>query len=81
MPPCVQEEEVNFKKRQLEVLVEEEAKLGSDLKKSQNEIEYLMKTLTDVETLIAEVRLLDYLARMNYCCNLARNDWTHDLKA
>jgi len=50
-----QEEEVNSKKRELEVLVEEEAKLGNDLKKSQKEIELLMKGLADVEHLLGEV--------------------------
>ena len=50
-----QEEEVNSKKRELEVLVEEEAKLGADIKKSQREIENLMKGLSDVEDLLAEV--------------------------
>ena len=50
-----QEEEVNSKKRELEVLVEEEAKLGADIKKSQREIENLMKGLSDVEELLAEV--------------------------
>ena len=40
-----QEEEVNCKKRELEVLVEEEAKLGADIKKSQREIESLIKGL------------------------------------
>ena len=52
-----QEEEVNSKKKELEVLVEEEVKLGSDLKKSQKEIEMLMKGLADVEHLLAEVVL------------------------
>ena len=35
--------------------MEEEAKLGSDLKKSQKEIEMLMKGLADVEHLLGEV--------------------------
>ena len=46
---------MNSKKRELEVLVEEEAKLGNDLKKSQKEIELLMKGLADVEHLLGEV--------------------------
>lgn len=50
-----QEEEVNCKKRELEVLVEEEAKLGADIKKSQREIESLIKGLEDVEDLLNEV--------------------------
>merc|ERR1719264_871282 len=49
-----QEEEVNSKKRELEVLVEEEAKLGADIKKSQREIESLIKGLEDVEDLLNE---------------------------
>jgi len=49
-----QEEEVNCKKRELEVLVEEEAKLGADIKKSQREIESLIKGLKDVEDLLNE---------------------------
>ena len=46
---------MNSKKRELEVLVEEEMKLGNDLKKSQKEIEQLMKGLADVEHLLGEV--------------------------
>ena len=46
---------MNCKKRELEVLVEEEAKLGNDIKKSQKEIEILMKGLSDVEVLLGEV--------------------------
>ena len=42
------------KKRELEVLVEEEAKLGADIKKSQKEIESLIKGLEDVEDLLNE---------------------------
>ena len=71
-----QEEEVNCKKRELEVLffikqlpisiakttwqvlVEEEAKLGADIKKSQREIESLIKGLKDVEDLLNEVNCI-----------------------
>ena len=42
------------KKRELEVLVEEEAKLGADIKKSQKEIESLIKVVEDVEDLLNE---------------------------
>ena len=55
-----QEEEVNCKKRELEVLVEEEAKLGADIKKSQREIESLIKGLEDVEDLLNEVNGILY---------------------
>ena len=73
-----QEEEVNCKKRELEVLffikqlpisiakttrqvlVEEEAKLGADIKKSQREIESLIKGLKDVEDLLNEVNCIVY---------------------
>ena len=44
----------------LQVLVEEEAKLGADIKKSQREIESLIKGLEDVEDLLNEVKT-------NYC--------------
>ena len=40
----------------LQVLVEEEAKLGADIKKSQREIESLIKGLEDVEDLLNEVK-------------------------
>ena len=40
----------------LQVLVEEEAKLGADIKKSQQEIESLIKGLEDVEDLLNEVK-------------------------
>ena len=43
-----------------QVLVEEEAKLGADIKKSQREIESLIKGLEDVEDLLNEVKT-------NYC--------------
>ena len=49
-----QEEEVHSKKRELEVLIEEEQKLNSDIKKSQREIEQLVRSLSDVETLLEE---------------------------
>ena len=38
----------------LQVLVEEEAKLGADIKKSQKEIESLIKVVEDVEDLLNE---------------------------
>ena len=41
----------------LQVLVEEEAKLGADIKKSQREIESLIKGLEDVEDLLNEVKI------------------------
>ena len=40
----------------MQVLVEEEAKLGADIKKSQREIESLIKGLEDVEDLLNEVK-------------------------
>ena len=46
---------MHSKKRELEVLVEEEARLGADIRKSQTEIKNLMKGLEDVEELLAEV--------------------------
>ena len=52
-----QEEEVNSKKRELEVLVQEETNSMAELKKSQREIEALMKTAADIEYLLSEVRL------------------------
>jgi len=58
-----QEEEVNCKKRELEVLVEEEAKLGADIKKSQREIESLIKGLEDVEDLLNEVNIILCMTR------------------
>ena len=54
---------MNSKKRELEVLVEEEMKLGNDLKKSQKEIEQLMKGLADVEHLLGEVENFLHLRR------------------
>ena len=51
-----QEEEVHSKKRELEVLIEEEAKLNSDIKKSQKDIEMLVQSLADVERLLEEVQ-------------------------
>ena len=41
----------------MQVLVEEEAKLGADIKKSQREIESLIKGLEDVEDLLNEVKI------------------------
>ena len=52
----MQEEEVHSKKRELDVLIEEEARLNSDIKKSQREMENLVKSLSDVEKLLEEVR-------------------------
>ena len=53
----VQEEEVHTKKRELDVLIEEEARLNNDIKKSQREMENLVKSLSDVEKLLEEVGL------------------------
>merc|ERR1719278_1274925 len=50
----VQEEEVHSKKRELDVLIEEEVKLNNEIKKSQKEMENLVKSLSDVEMLLAE---------------------------
>ena len=44
-----------------QVLVEEEAKLGADIKKSQREIESLIKGLEDVEDLLNEVNTAPFL--------------------
>ena len=52
----VQEEEVHTKKRELDVLIEEEARLNNDIKKSQREMENLVKSLSDVEKLLEEVQ-------------------------
>ena len=54
-----QEEEVHSKKRELEVLIEEEAQLNSDIKKSQYEMEMLVKSLADVEKLLEETTGID----------------------
>ena len=51
----MQEEEVHSKKRELDVLIEEEVKLNNDIKKSQKEMENLVKSLSDVEKLLEEV--------------------------
>ena len=53
----MQEEEVHSKKRELDVLIEEEARLNNDIKKSQKEMENLVKSLSDVEKLLEEVGL------------------------
>ena len=45
---------MHSKKRELEVLIEEEAQLTSDIKKSQYEMEMLVKSLADVEKLLEE---------------------------
>merc|ERR1719376_1672122 len=47
-------QEVHSKKRELDVLIEDEQKLNSDIKKSQREIEMLVRSLSDVETLLEE---------------------------
>ena len=52
-----QEEEVNTKKRELEVLIDEEVNLNNDIKKSQREIEMLVRSLSDVDKLLEEVFL------------------------
>ena len=69
-----QEEEVNCKKRELEVLVEEEAKLGADIKKSQREIESLIKGLEDVEDLLNEVNGILYLSFIMNIGNCQMNE-------
>ena len=43
------------------MLVEEEAKLGADIKKSQREIESLIKGLEDVEDLLNEVNTASFM--------------------
>ena len=53
----MQEEEVHSKKRELDVLIEEEVKLNNDIKKSQKEMENLVRSLSDVEKLLEEVGL------------------------
>ena len=53
----MQEEEVHTKKRELDVLIEEEARLNNDIKKSQKEMENLVRSLSDVEKLLEEVGL------------------------
>ena len=50
------EEEVNSKKRELEMLVAEEKELNISIKSSQKEIETMMKTLTDIEYLLGETK-------------------------
>ena len=47
---------MHTKKRELDVLIEEEARLNNDIKKSQREMENLVKSLSDVEKLLEEVR-------------------------
>ena len=56
MPFKFQEEEVNSKKRELEMLVAEEKELNISIKSSQKEIETMMKTLTDIEYLLGETK-------------------------
>ena len=43
-------------------MVEEEAKLGADIKKSQREIESLIKGLEDVEDLLNEVNTASFMS-------------------
>ena len=45
---------MNSKKLELDVLVAEEQKLGSNISSSQKEIDNLMKTLADIEYLLGE---------------------------
>jgi hypothetical protein len=52
----VQEEEVKSRKRELEVLVEEEARLGSSMQASQAHIQALIRTLADIDFLLGETR-------------------------
>lgn len=47
---------MNSKKRELELLVEEEKELSSSIKNSQREMENMMKTLTDIEYLLGETK-------------------------
>jgi len=54
--PYVQEAEVHGKKRELEVLIEEEKVLGSNISTSQKEIETLVKALADIDYLLGETR-------------------------
>ena len=44
------------KKRELEVLIEEEKVLGSNISTSQKEIETLVKALADIDYLLGETR-------------------------
>ena len=52
----LQEEEVNSKKRELEMLVHEEKELNLNIKNSQREMENMMKTLADIEYLLGETK-------------------------
>jgi hypothetical protein len=56
----VKEEEVSSKKRELEVLVEEELRLDSTIQASQAEIQALIRTLADIEFLLGETRCVTY---------------------
>jgi hypothetical protein len=47
---------VKSKKRELEVLVEEEARLDSSIQASQTEIQNLIRTLADIEFLLGETK-------------------------
>ena len=47
---------MNSKKLELDVLVEEEQKLGTNIAASQKEMEGLMKTLADIEYLLGETK-------------------------
>jgi hypothetical protein len=57
----VQEEEVKSRKRELEVLVEEEARLGSSMQASQAQIQALIRTLADIDFLLGETRSVSYI--------------------
>ena len=46
---------MNSKKRELDVLIEEEAQLTKDMKQSQRDMEMLVRSLADVEQLLSEV--------------------------
>lgn len=52
----VQEEEVNSKKLELEVLIQEETTSNSEIDKSQREIEAIIKSISDVESLLIETQ-------------------------
>ena len=47
---------MHSKKRELEVLVEEEARLGTTIQASQAQIQALIRTLADIDFLLGETR-------------------------
>ena len=47
---------MNSKKRELELLVQEEKELNLNIKNSQREMENMMKTLADIEYLLGETK-------------------------